>query len=319
VRWPAWVSTFNTLRELALAYAVTRRVPPDSDKPGQLVGLLRRAAQYYKEQPSSPVTEITDPKVLSAQLERMLVVAEEFDDYRTVRGQRPLYPWRAMLDVAEGFESRELVEQVGSLLIEVEAEFADHLAAIYAAGMSVPRKIDAKMRMAELRRIIEERYPWALAIDFASPEARAHFWYRSEENGEHRRGERLVDAGSENEIFVNVVEAVQHLHRDVLAQPADMPVGVFLFEHPAHAHTVSRVQLARAMPYSEIRGNIVDRGFLPMDGIRFLLSTFGLEASHPHSTRWVRGVFLQGAPLPVDLTNGAERDWLFPSFLQGVA
>lgn len=48
-----------------------------------------------------------------------------------------------------------------------------------------------------------------------------------------------------------------------------------------------------------------------MDGIRFLLSTMGLESSHPHNTRWVRGVFLQGAPLLEDIAAGVREDWVF--------
>ena len=69
---------------------------------------------------------------------------------------------------------------------------------------------------------------------------------------------------------------------------------------------MTRVQLAEHLPYSEIRGNLIDQKFLPMDGIRFLLSMMGLECSHPHNTRWVKGVFLQGAPTPEEVAEGPK-------------
>jgi hypothetical protein len=54
-----------------------------------------------------------------------------------------------------------------------------------------------------------------------------------------------------------------------------------------------------------------------MDGIRFLLSMMGLEALHPHNTRWVKGVFLQGAPTPDDIRAGRGDAWIFPSLYDG--
>jgi len=174
------------------------------------------------------------------------------------------------------------------------------------------------MTLAALRKLIERRYDWALEIDQSSPEARAYFWYRSEVHGENRRGERAIDAGTEKETFVDVTGAIQALYADLRRLP-EMTVARFLLEFPDHAHAVSRVQTASRLPYSEIRGNIVDRNFLPMDGIRFLLSMMGLECSHPNNTRWVRGVFLQGAPTPEDILQGSGADWIFPTLRRAVA
>jgi hypothetical protein len=157
------------------------------------------------------------------------------------------------------------------------------------------------------------RYDWALEIDQSSAEARAYFWYRSEVHGENRRGERAIDSGSEKETFVDVAGAVQALYADLRTHPPNMSATRFLIELPYHAHAVSRVQTAARVPYSEIRGNIVDRDFLHMDGIRFLLSMMGLECSHPNNTRWVRGVFLQGAPTPEDILEGCGDGWIFPT------
>jgi len=200
------------------------------------------------------------------------------------------------------------------LLIEAEPEFADATAELLPRGMAIQRRIDATMSVKRLRDLVERRYGWALSIDLGTPDARAHFWYKSEENGENRRGERAIDPGLENETFVDVSGAVQELYRLLLNADSRESIGRFLLNAPEQSHVVSRVQLAGRLPYTEIRGNILHRKFLPMDGIRFLLSTLGLEASHPYSTRWVRGVFLQGAPLPGEIASGSGDDWLFPSF-----
>ena len=132
----------------------------------------------------------------------------------------------------------------------------DALAGRMKQGMATRRAVDPFMTLGQLHRILRGRYAWALAVDRSSADSRAHFWYRSEENGENRPGERDVDAGVENETFVDVVGAVQALDR--LLERAD-PAGAvadFLMHEPACCHVVSRVQLAAAFPYTEIRGTI---------------------------------------------------------------
>lgn len=312
VRWPAWLSTYNFLRELVLAYAITRTGPLDARKARRIHELVDRSAHYYLEQPSSAVTEVEPPARLAEQLAAMSELTLELALRGTIRGRRPDHPCARLAEEAGKIGSIELVEQMNSIMIEAESDFADVVAGLMPQGMRVPRRIDPRMRIGELQRLLKERYDWALTLDLSSPLSRKYFWYRSEENAENRRGERDVDAGWENETFVDVAGAVQALDSALRDVSPDWTVGRFLIDAPEHCHVVSRVQLAGVLPYSEIRANIIHGDFLPMDGIRFLLSTLGLEASHPHSTRWVRGVFLQGAPLPADLSAGSTRDWLFP-------
>ena len=37
-----------------------------------------------------------------------------------------------------------------------------------------------------------------------------------------------------------------------------------------------------------------------------------MEKLDPQSRLWVRGTFLQGAPLPEDIAAGNEGDWIYP-------
>lgn len=307
VRWPAWLGTYCTLREVVRAFVVTRRsaTPEQFDR---LVRLLERAGAYYAQQPAQVVDGAEQPEILAGRL------ADFSAGLRADQAAlcRTEYPWREVAARAERLGSLEVEEQINSLLMEMAPDFADAVAGRFRHGMAVSRAIDPHMTCGEVLEVLQDRYDWALAMDLSAPGAREYFWYKSEENGENRRGERAVDPGLENETFVDVAGTAQQLEWALSSAPENQPIAVFLLLNPSFAHMVSRVQLSTRIPYSEIRSNIVARDFLPMDGIRFLLGMFGLEASAPYSTRWVRGVFLQGAPMPDEFAAGASDDWLFP-------
>ena len=61
-----------------------------------------------------------------------------------------------------------------------------------------------------------------------------------------------------------------------------------------------------------MRGNVIADDFQPCHIIRFALSLLGVEKFEPVSSKWVRGTFLQGAPLAADVAAGREGDWLYP-------
>lgn len=308
VRWPAWLATYCSMREVVRAFVVTR---PGADVPTleRFEALLSRSAAYYAQQPPLTVGEAEQPAAIAAGLTALLEGVNR-DRQMLLAIERP---WAEIARRAAAIGSFEVEEQVTSLLMEVAPDFADAVASLMRKGMATTREIAPDMACGELLQALRRRYAWALAIDFQAPGAREHFWYKSEENGENRRGERLVDPGVENETFVNVAETAQQLERALAETNPDEPVGLFLLRWPDLAHMISRAQLAMRMPYTEIRANIIDRNFLPMDGIRLLLSVFGLEASSPYSTRWVRGVFLQGAPTSAELADALEPDWMFPT------
>lgn len=316
IRWPVWLSAYNFPRELALAYAMNQRGPIDPGRAERVRDLLGRASRYYSEQPDCPVPEIERPARIASGLQEIVIKAEELLCAGSIDGAKTEYPWAALSDMAAGIGSGEIREQIHAIIIDAFPEFADACAALFLEAMKIHRTVHPEMSVGYLRSLIRNRFGWALAIDYSAPGARAYFWYRSEEHGENRRGEIGIDPGEDSQTFVDVAGAVNALARDLAPLPASMGVGHFLMKAPQHAHVVSRVQLAEHLPYSEIRGNIINRDFLPMDGIRFLLSMMGLECSHPHNTRWVKGVFLQGAPTPDEIAEGKTIDWIFPQLRQ---
>src|SRR5690606_35187327 len=141
-------------------------------------------------------------------------------------------PWAAFSEVASRLGKGEVREQVNAILIELYPEFSDAAAELFRDAMKIKRTVRPEMTVGGLRSLVTSRYRWALDIDQTAPGARKYFWYRSEEHGENRRGERDIDKGSENETFVDVVGAVQALFSTIERFPHDMSVARFLMMHP---------------------------------------------------------------------------------------
>jgi hypothetical protein len=141
---------------------------------------------------------------------------------------------------------------------------------------------------------------------------RQHFWYHSIDNGEQRRGERIIDPHEEFESFIDHIGLVQRLACVLAAYPDETPVAELLADVPDLFYAVARVQYLAPMPFAEIRDNLLHRDFLPAHLIRFFLSVLGMVCTSPLSIRYVRGVFFQGMPLPEEIARGTSDDWIFP-------
>jgi hypothetical protein len=221
------------------------------------------------------------------------------------------YPWATLLERAETYGSKESVELLRSLLLELYPE-VDDLTEVTVTGMARECAVEPAMTVGELRRLIEQHSGWALRRDLHDPAARAYFWYRSEENGENRRGERAIDIGVERETFVDVAGTIRRLYDALTAIPEATSVGRFLLTEPEHTLGVARAQFARTSPFSEIQASVCAEDFTPCDAIRCFLTVLGVELPEPHSARWVRGTFFRGAPLPEDIADGDSHDWILP-------
>lgn len=310
VRWPNRMASFVLPREIALAYAKSRRAPIDENATRTVGSLLRRARETYATVPD-PGAGLVEPRLTVADaLERIAAQVDRLAEDPGRFGQRP---WLELAERSTEYGSAEAVDLLHSFLIDAYPETAP-LRRLPVVGARQPWRVDPVMTLGALRELIEMRFAWVLEIDFAGETARHFFWYRSEENGENRRGERSVDVGVERETFIDVSGAVRRLYDFILSLREDMTVGRFLLEEPEHTLTVNRVQLAGTVPYSEFQADICDAGFRASDGIRAFLALLGLEIATPVSARWVRGVFFRGAPLPADIAAGADVDWRFPTY-----
>jgi len=122
---------------------------------------------------------------------------------------------------------------------------------------SLGTKIDPKMGIKGLNKLLEEYFNWALEIDFDDRENQRRFWYYSEEKLEPRFGDRYSDLGADQEMPLAVAREVYMLHKQLINFPTDISVGKFLLIHPEFRQIVRRIQTVVRYPYAEIRDNII--------------------------------------------------------------
>lgn len=278
VRWPTTLATITFLREFALARSLWR------------IGLGGRAE----------VCELVD--------------ALRADQSGSVNDSQAdvISRLEALNDVHGGSAPDGLSYEVSTLLRNLDAkarailiralidkypDTVNMLKEFAARTMKLIADVDPAMRLNELEEILRVSYVWVDALEAIGDVDRTHFWYRSAENGENRRGERYLDPGTGFETFVDVADAIRRLAFAIGERPSTETVGRFLLDHPEHSAVVGRVQLTQLMPYSEIRCNLVSKAFLPSDLIHYFLSCLGMTHTMPVSNLWVRGVFFAGDSL----------------------
>lgn len=305
-RWPEWVSTWLSVRELALAYATSRPAAREPGARDRLRSLLETVSRYLSSIELQCEDYVVPPPVLARNLETIR-------HWLSPGAGRSFATWGDFADAVEASFDLETSEQVNSLLIDLYPTFADAAAAYLPHGIKVDRDVAPETTVAEVRALLRDNYTWALRLDQRQSKTRQHFWYHSIDNGEQRRGERIIDPHEEFESFIDHIGLVQRLSCVLATYDGDAPVAEVLIDHPDLYYGLARVQYLAGRPYAEIRDNLLHKDFLPAHLIRFFLSVLGIECTTPLSIRYVRGVFFQGVPLPEDLLRGAEPDWRFPA------
>ena len=159
--------------------------------------------------------------------------------------------------------------------------------------------------------MVEDRYGWALEVDFDEPESRALFWYYSMEKEEPRLGFRYEEPGADRELRLGIARQAADLHRALERADPAMPVGRFLLANPELRQTVRRIQSLDDAPYAEVHENLLDRDCEPVDLLRCKLAMLGASRFDPKSLLWTRVTFFQGAPLADELERPGADDWAF--------
>ena len=216
-------------------------------------------------------------------------------------------PWAAI--AAWAGDDAETGELLNSLLIELYPDRVDELEA--TAGSDEREEVRPGMPAGELKRIIEDRYGWALEMDFDPPRSEALFWYYSKEKEEPRLGFRYEEPGADRELRLGIAREAAVVHRALERTDPAMPVGRFLLTNPELRQAVRRIQSLEDAPYAEIRENLLDRDCEPADLLRCKLSMLGASRFDPKSLLWTRVTFFQGAPLADELERPGTDDWAF--------
>lgn len=304
-RWPEWVAAWLTVRELSLAYATSRNVVADPSAVSRLHGLLKRVSLYLSSIELECEDYVVPPPVLARNLQTIA-------DWVSPQSGRAYSDWGQLADdVAAAFDV-ETSEQLNSLLIDLYPDFTAAAAGYLPKGMRRNRDVAPEMTVARIQELLRKNYAWALRADQRQSWTRQHFWYHSIDNGEQRRGERIIDPHEEFESFIDHLGLVQRLACVLATYEGSTTVAEVLMGHPELYYGVARVQYLAGLPYAEIRDNLLHRDFVPAHLIRFFLSVLGIECTSPLSIRYVRGVFFQGVPLPEEIARGASLEWRFP-------
>ncbi|HEY4162695.1 MAG TPA: hypothetical protein VGM59_06480 [Dongiaceae bacterium] len=304
MRHPILLDRWIETRERALA--IVRNLPSRAETRSHFLHVLRRAQTGLAEWRTVDAIQTARIDALLRDLEELQRHAAESGVLEGIRPWDRLYRW------AEENLSIEGQEYLVTLLLEPHGAEVDPLADEMSADEAAGFRIDGGMTCAALKVLIGRNYRWALAMDFAQPEAQARFWYVSEEKLEPRLGERASEAGGELEHPLATGRDVAALHRDL--GDSTEPLATFLLRHPEHRHAVRRVQIAAVHPYAEIRDNLIGAALRPVDLLRCKLATFGATRFDPRSDRWIRISLFPGAPFPEELQARSEDDWIYASF-----
>ena len=316
VHHPQLIGRWILGRETALARVkeVERASP---DKLARFRSLLARARVHVAEW-RVQVNDATLGRRLGAVAERLAALDRvtgparggdgDGDDHggTLLSGRRP---WAALAAWAGAEGDAETEEILNSILIELYPERVDDLET--AAGSEEREEVRAAMPVGALRRMVEDRYGWALEMDFERPDSQALFWYYSEEKEEPRLGFRHEEPGADRELRLGVARRAAELGRALEREDPALPVGRFLLANPGFRQIVRRIQSLEGSPYAEIRDNLLDRDCEPVDMLRGKLSMLGASRFDPRSLLWTRVTFFQGAPLADELQGPGADDWAF--------
>jgi hypothetical protein len=223
------------------------------------------------------------------------------------------YSWAELVQYAECNWHIETQEVINSMLIELYPELVDELEEMMA--VEEDQHLVPQMSLDDLKALIEDKYDWALAIDFSRTESQGSFWYRSEEKMEPRLGQTYVDMGIEKQMPLAIGRMVRECYDEICIYMTEFPqqdVAHFILQQPNFSGAICRIQTMARSQYGDIRENLVHSDVLPIHLLRCKLSFFGVSKFDPRSRLWVRNTMFQGAPLISDFGKPFFDDWQFP-------
>jgi len=221
--------------------------------------------------------------------------------------------WDSLIHWSEENCSLQGQELLVSVLLELYPELVNDLEDYCSAEEFLD--LDPLMPVAQLKEVIEQRYDWALNLDFGADGAREIFWYRSEEKMEPRLGNTTEEDGKEKQMALGVGYAVRKCYDQLSEYVAEHPehsTARFMVARPKLRGIVRRIQSMNRCIYGDIQANLLHRDVLPMHLLRAKLAFFGVSKFDPRSRLWVRNTMFQGAPLLEDIGKTFNDDWFMP-------
>lgn len=221
--------------------------------------------------------------------------------------------WQQLLCWSEEHCSLQGQELLVSILLEIYPEIVNGLEDYHCTEEFLD--LAPLMPVEELKKVIEQRYSWALAIDFADSSELETFWYRSEDKMEPRLGNAKTQPGKDKEMALGIGYSVRECYDQLCLYVKENPehtTARFMVANPKLRGIVRRIQSMNRCVYGDIQANLLKHDVLPIHLLRAKLAFFGVSKFDPRSTLWVRNTMYQGAPLIEDIGHTFNDDWFMP-------
>ena len=307
---PRLLDRWLRVREQAIAAAKMTEIDRDARPLDTLLGLLDRAI-VYRRQDKTEYDLLTSSDAIATDLAG---IRRELGWLRE-RVQAGIVPiTMPLIEFCESIEGRfnaDAIETLNSLLIELVPDFADDLGDTLVLDEELTDR--PEMPVSRLREIVRSEYRWAFGLDLTSERSQRYIWYKSVNAEEPRRGPR-EEAPDAFSLGLDLPRLVVALDRDLATTDGKTSVARFLIAHPYHRLIVTRVQALAGLPYHSPHADIMSEDFVPAHITRMLNgAVHGLDKTRDAMGRVIRGVLMQGAPLPEELANGTgEAHWFNP-------
>ena len=301
---PQLIGQWMKVRETAISMTKSKCEVPDHkfERFAELVERVRAHLQQWITDDERQADRLVN---LRNELKQLTQLIPQLNDIES--------PWVYLSHWANSNASFEFQELLNSLILEIYPDEVNELE--HLMGVDEFFRLNPAMEILELRTQIEQRYKWALSVDYDEPDSQFYFWYVSQEKEEPRLGRRHSEPGGELEMRVGIGRDVSALYDTVctLENSSRMAsVADLLCQFPQHRNAVSRVQSLENFEYGEIQDNLLGKECEPIDLLRCKLAIFGATRFDPKSNLWTRITLFQGAPLYDEITAGTADDWAFP-------
>jgi hypothetical protein len=307
---PRLLGQWLHIREQALASAKMTEVGRDARPLDLLLRLLDRAI-VYRRQDKTEYDLLTPSAAIATDLEGIRRELGRLRERARAGATLTGAPLAEFCDSIEGRFCADATETFNSLLIELVPDLADALTDTLVLDEELVTR--PEMSVSRLREIVRTEYRWAFELDLTSERSQRYIWYKSVNAEEPRRGPR-EEAPDAFSLGLDLPRLVVALDRDLASTDGRTSVARFLLAHPYHRLIVTRVQGLAGLPFHSPHADIMSEDFVPAHITRMLNGAIhGLDKTRDAMGRVIRGVIMQGAPLPAELAGGTgDEHWFNP-------
>ena len=303
VNHPTLLNNWISAREIALKKI--REIKKVSKKDQNIfLECLKKSIKNITSWNTESEYQINKIKSLLEDLNRLILFLDQNFDFDQE------YAFNELYSNLEKKYCEECIEYVVSMMMEPYDDIVSSL----IKGMSSEEEnyfnIPTDRTVEELRKIIENKYPDILDLDFSKDENNLNFWFISKNKEEPRLANRFDEMGAELEQPLAIARDIKRLYEVLLETNNNWTIAKFLSTNNELRHVIRRAFIVEKFPYSEIQDNTIGKTIIPIDMLRLKLSFFGALKFDPRSDKWLRICMFQGAPLPEQLKNYDEY-WVY--------